>query len=51
MTGGLVQVTISDVSCHWRGGSDLKEIVCLLRLIKGGANRDGQRMCEQIIAR
>ncbi|KAG2632476.1 hypothetical protein PVAP13_2NG111300 [Panicum virgatum] len=30
--------------------SDLKEIVCLLRLIKGGANRDGQRMCEQIIA-
>ncbi|PNT76770.1 uncharacterized protein LOC100827237 isoform X2 [Brachypodium distachyon] len=30
--------------------SDLREIVCLLRLIKGGANKDGQKMCEQIIA-
>uniref|UniRef100_A0A0D9WXD1 Uncharacterized protein n=1 Tax=Leersia perrieri TaxID=77586 RepID=A0A0D9WXD1_9ORYZ len=29
--------------------SDLKEIVCLLRLIKGGANKDGQKMCEEII--
>ena len=42
---------IFDISCHARGGSDLREIVCLLRLIKGGANRDGQKMCEQIIAR
>ncbi|KAL6595073.1 hypothetical protein ACP70R_048176 [Stipagrostis hirtigluma subsp. patula] len=30
--------------------SDLREIVRLLRLIKGGANKDGQKMCEQIIA-
>ncbi|KAJ1288776.1 hypothetical protein BS78_02G114100 [Paspalum vaginatum] len=30
--------------------SDLREIVCLLRLIKGGANKDGQKMCEQIVA-
>ncbi|TVU39782.1 hypothetical protein EJB05_13222 [Eragrostis curvula] len=30
--------------------SDLKEIVCLLRLIKGGANKDGQKMCQEIIA-
>uniref|UniRef100_J3MJU4 Uncharacterized protein n=1 Tax=Oryza brachyantha TaxID=4533 RepID=J3MJU4_ORYBR len=30
--------------------SDLREIACLLRLIKGGANKDGQKMCEQIVA-
>ncbi|CAD6226119.1 unnamed protein product [Miscanthus lutarioriparius] len=30
--------------------SDLREIVCLLRLIKGGANKDGQKICEQIVA-
>ncbi|XP_052162981.1 uncharacterized protein LOC127780065 [Oryza glaberrima] len=30
--------------------SDLREIVCLLRLIKGGVDREGQKMCEQIIA-
>lgn len=30
--------------------SDLREIVCLLRLIKGGANKDGQKICEQVIA-
>ncbi|KAL5657346.1 hypothetical protein ACJX0J_030509, partial [Zea mays] len=29
---------------------DLREIVCLLRLIKGGANKDGQKICEQVIA-
>ncbi|OQU88779.1 hypothetical protein SORBI_3002G095200 [Sorghum bicolor] len=29
--------------------SDLREIVCLLRLIKGGANKDGQKICEQIV--
>ncbi|KAG8081053.1 hypothetical protein GUJ93_ZPchr0007g3386 [Zizania palustris] len=29
--------------------SDLREIVCLLRLIKGGANKDGQKKCAQII--
>ncbi|KAM3387054.1 hypothetical protein ACQJBY_010125 [Aegilops geniculata] len=30
--------------------SDLRQIACLLRLIKGGANKDRQKMCEQIIA-
>uniref|UniRef100_A0A0E0LJ26 Uncharacterized protein n=1 Tax=Oryza punctata TaxID=4537 RepID=A0A0E0LJ26_ORYPU len=30
--------------------SDLREIVCLLRLIKGGADKEAQKMCEQIIA-
>ncbi|GJN12186.1 hypothetical protein PR202_ga30443 [Eleusine coracana subsp. coracana] len=30
--------------------SDLREIVSLLRLIKGGGNKDGQKMCQQIIA-
>ncbi|PWZ12331.1 hypothetical protein Zm00014a_011894 [Zea mays] len=30
--------------------SDLREIVCLLRLIKGGADKDGQKICEQVIA-
>ncbi|KAL6897365.1 hypothetical protein ACP4OV_007061 [Aristida adscensionis] len=29
---------------------DLREIVRLLRLIKGGANEDGQKMCQEIIA-
>ncbi|CAM0943727.1 unnamed protein product [Alopecurus aequalis] len=31
--------------------SDLREIVGLLRLIKGGANKDGHKMCEQIVSR
>ncbi|KAK3124804.1 hypothetical protein QOZ80_7BG0593510 [Eleusine coracana subsp. coracana] len=30
--------------------SDLREIVSLLRLIKGGGNKDDQKMCQQIIA-
>ncbi|VAH47831.1 unnamed protein product [Triticum turgidum subsp. durum] len=30
--------------------SDLRQIACLLRLIKGGPNKDRQKMCEQIIA-
>uniref|UniRef100_A0ACD6A5J7 Uncharacterized protein n=1 Tax=Avena sativa TaxID=4498 RepID=A0ACD6A5J7_AVESA len=30
--------------------SDLREIVRLLRLIKGAANKDGQKMCERVIA-
>ncbi|CAM0943725.1 unnamed protein product [Alopecurus aequalis] len=30
--------------------SDLREIVGLLRLIKGGANKDGHKMCEQIVS-
>uniref|UniRef100_A0A453BZT6 Uncharacterized protein n=1 Tax=Aegilops tauschii subsp. strangulata TaxID=200361 RepID=A0A453BZT6_AEGTS len=29
---------------------DLRQIACLLRLIKSGANKDRQKMCEQIIA-
>ncbi|OEL33840.1 hypothetical protein BAE44_0005145 [Dichanthelium oligosanthes] len=40
----------SDSDCDGGLVSDLREIVCLLRLIKGGANRDGQKMCQQIIA-
>lgn len=42
---------IRDVQFRGCGGSDLREIVCLLRLIKGGANKDGQKICEQVIAR
>jgi hypothetical protein len=42
---------IRDVQFRGCGGSDLREIVCLLRLIKGGANKDGQKICEQIVAR
>ncbi|CAM0149095.1 unnamed protein product [Urochloa decumbens] len=40
----------SDSDCDGGLVSDLREIVCLLRLIKGGANRDGQKMCQQIIS-
>ncbi|RCV10279.1 hypothetical protein SETIT_2G099800v2 [Setaria italica] len=40
----------SDSDCDGGLVSDLREIVCLLRLIKGGANKDGQKMCQQIIA-
>ncbi|PUZ68957.1 hypothetical protein GQ55_2G070000 [Panicum hallii var. hallii] len=40
----------SDSDCDGGLVSDLREIVCLLRLIKGGANSDGQKMCQQIIA-
>ncbi|CAN6213675.1 unnamed protein product [Urochloa humidicola] len=40
----------SDSDCDGGLISDLREIVCLLRLIKGGANRDGQKMCQQIIS-
>ncbi|KAF8690602.1 hypothetical protein HU200_040971 [Digitaria exilis] len=40
----------SDSDCDGGLVSDLREIVCLLRLIKGGANKDGQKMCQQIVA-
>uniref|UniRef100_I1Q9I9 Uncharacterized protein n=1 Tax=Oryza glaberrima TaxID=4538 RepID=I1Q9I9_ORYGL len=41
----LIEVLPGGLDC-----SDLREIVCLLRLIKGGVDREGQKMCEQIIA-
>ncbi|CAN6165757.1 unnamed protein product [Urochloa humidicola] len=40
----------SDSDCDGGLVSDLREIVSLLRLIKGGGNRDGQKMCQQIIS-
>ncbi|XP_062188078.1 uncharacterized protein LOC133891380 isoform X2 [Phragmites australis] len=42
--------SVSDSDSEGDLVSDLREIVCLLRLIKGGANKDCQKMCEQIIA-
>uniref|UniRef100_A0ACD5XDC9 Uncharacterized protein n=1 Tax=Avena sativa TaxID=4498 RepID=A0ACD5XDC9_AVESA len=30
--------------------SDLREIACLLRLIKSGANEDEQKMCQQVVS-
>lgn len=40
----------SDSSSDGDYVSDLREIASLLRLIKGVANKDGQKMCEQVIA-